>query len=581
MPIAPGRGILAALIVAAPLLAQTVPVKEHTLSNGMRLLLVERHDEPTVAAGWVARVGSANEAVGATGMAHFFEHMMFKGTNTIGTKDAKRDAELNALQDKVQAGIRDEITLLRERQRRGEILDIQDPKARSERHQQLLKDFDALVKEQRAIIVKDEMDLIYKQAGATGLNANTSNDRTFYHLTVPSNKLELWAWMESDRLKNAVFREFYSERDVILEERRQRVDATPTGKIMEAFFAMTWEAHPYRWPVVGWPSDISQVNREVADRFFTTYYAPNNITAVLVGDIRAEEAIPMMERYFGRIPRNTRGVPEVITTDPAQVAQQRMDAEAETTPMVFASYKGIPSVHQDAAALDILGSVLNGQSGRLNKELVLKQKAAAAAQAFNRTQKYAGAFFVIGVPTPERKLEEVEPMLYAEVEKIQKDGITDQELQKVKNQVLADAYRRLESNGGLVAQLAEAEGAGSYKDFLIEPETLQKVTKEDVQRVAKKYLTPENRSVLSIRRKQAPAGPTGPEDPELAKLPEALRGNAKMALAQFEKETDVAKLKEGLAQMEAQADKLPPQVKPLVEFLMQKLRARIQKLEAK
>ncbi|MDP2876193.1 MAG: pitrilysin family protein [Holophaga sp.] len=578
MPITPGRGILAALVAAAPLLAQTVPVKEHTLSNGMRLLLVERHDEPTIAAGWVARVGSANEAVGATGMAHFFEHMMFKGTTTIGTKDAKRDAELNGLQDKVQANIREEIAILREKQRRGEIADIQDPKVRSERHQQLLKEFDALVKEQRAIIVKDEMDLIYKQAGATGLNANTSNDRTYYHITVPANKLELWAWMESDRLKNAVFREFYSERDVILEERRQSVDATPTGKIMEAFFAMTWEAHPYRWPVLGWPSDISQVNREVAERFFATYYAPNNLTTVLVGDFKTDEAIQMMERYFGRIPRGTNTVPAVLTTDPARVAPQRMDAEAESTPMVFASYKGVPSVHQDAAALDILGSVLNGQSGRLNKELVLKQKSAAMAQAFNRTQKYAGSFFVIGAPTPEKKNEDVEPMLYAEIEKIQKDGITDQELQKVKNQVLANSYRRLESNGGLAAQLAEAEGAGSYKDFLTRPEMLQKVTKDDVQRVAKKYFTPENRSVLTLRRKAAPAGP---EDPELAKLPEQFRSNAKMALAQFEKETDIAKLKEGLGQMEAQAEKVPPQVKPLIEFLMQKLRARIQKLEAK
>ncbi len=578
MTISPGRGLVAALVAAAPLLAQTVPVKEHTLSNGMRLLLVERHDEPTVAAGWVARVGSANETVGATGMAHFFEHMMFKGTNTIGTKDAKRDAELNALQDKVQAGIREEIGILREKQRRGEISDIQDPKVRSERHQQLLKDFDALVKEQRAIIVKDEMDSIYKQAGATGLNANTSNDRTFFHITVPSNKLELWSWLESDRLKNAVFREFYSERDVILEERRLRTEATPTGRIMEAFFAMTWEAHPYHWPVLGWPSDISQVNREVADRFFATFYAPNNITAILVGDFKTDEAIAMMERYFGRIPRGTRPVPVVLTTDPAQVAPQRMDAEAESTPMVFASYKGVSSVHQDAAALDILGSVLNGQSGRLNKELVLKQKAAAFAQAFNRTQKYAGSFFVIGAPTPDRKVEDVEPMLYAEIEKIQKDGITDQELQKVKNQVLADSFRRLESNGGLVAQLAEAEGAGSYKDFLVEPENLKKVTKADVQRVAQKYLTKENRSVLTLRRKAAPAGP---EDPELAKLPEQLRPNAKMALAQFEKETDVAKLKEGLAQIEAQADKVPPQVKPLIEFLVQKLHARIQKLEAK
>ena len=578
MPIAPGRGIVAALVAAAPLLAQTVPVKEHTLSNGMRLLLVERHDEPTIAAGWVARVGSANEAVGATGIAHFFEHMMFKGTNTIGTKDAKRDAELNALQDKVQAGIREELSKLRERQRRGEVQDIQDPKARSERHQQLLKEFDALVKEQRAIIVKDEMDLIYKQAGATGLNANTSNDRTFYHITVPANKLELWAWLESDRLKNAVFREFYSERDVILEERRLRVDATPTGKIMESFFAMTWEAHPYRWPVLGWPSDISQVNRETADRFFATYYAPNNITAILVGDFKSDEAVAMMERYFGRVPRGTHALPEVLTTDPAQVAQQRMDAEADSTPMVFASYKGVASVHQDAAALDILGSVLNGQSGRLNKELVLKQKAAAFAQAFNRTQKYAGSFFVIGAPTPDRKNEDVEPMLFAEIEKVQKDGITDQELQKVKNQVLADSFRRLESNGGLVAQLAEAEGAGSYKDFLVEPELLQKVTREDVQRVARKYLTKDNRSVLTLRRAQAPAGP---EDPELAKLPEAMRANARTALARFEKETDVAKLKEGLAQMESQADKAPPQIRPLIEFLVQKLRARIQKLEAK
>ena len=578
MPIAPGRGIVAALVAAAPLLAQTVPVKEHTLSNGMRLLLVERHDEPTIAAGWVARVGSANEAVGATGIAHFFEHMMFKGTNTLGTKDAKRDAELNALQDKVQAGIREELSKLRERQRRGEVQDIQDPKARSERHQQLLKEFDALVKEQRAIIVKDEMDLIYKQAGATGLNANTSNDRTFYHITVPANKLELWAWLESDRLKNAVFREFYSERDVILEERRLRVDATPTGKIMESFFAMTWEAHPYRWPVLGWPSDISQVNRETADRFFATYYAPNNITAILVGDFKSDEAVAMMERYFGRVPRGTHALPEVLTTDPAQVAQQRMDAEADSTPMVFASYKGVASVHQDAAALDILGSVLNGQSGRLNKELVLKQKAAAFAQAFNRTQKYAGSFFVIGAPTPDRKNEDVEPMLFAEIEKVQKDGITDQELQKVKNQVLADSFRRLESNGGLVAQLAEAEGAGSYKDFLVEPELLQKVTREDVQRVARKYLTKDNRSVLTLRRTQAPAGP---EDPELAKLPEAMRANARTALARFEKETDVAKLKEGLAQMESQADKAPPQIRPLIEFLVQKLRARIQKLEAK
>lgn len=237
------------------------------------------------------------------------------------------------------------------------------------------------------------------------------------------------------------------------------------------------------------------------------------------------------------------------------------------------------SVHKDAAALDILGSILNGQSGRLNKELVLKQKAAAFAQAFNRTQKYAGSFFVIGAPTPDKKNEDVEPLLYAEIEKIQKDGITDQELQKVKNQVLADSFRRLESNGAASwPSFAEAEGAGSYKDFLGEPEALKKVNQG---RCAAGGQAAPHQGKPHCARSSPQGCPCGPRGSRTAVLPEQFRPNAKMALAQFEKETDVAGLKEGLGQMEAQADKVPPPVKPLIEFLMQKLRARIQKLEAK
>lgn len=254
-----------------------------------------------------------------------------------------------------------------------------------------------------------------------------------------------------------------------------------------------------------------------------------------------------------------------------------MVAEAETTPMVIASYKAVASVHKDAPALEVLASVLNGASGRLNKELVLKQKVATGGQAFNRSQKYGGSMLVIGVPTPDRKPEDIEPLLFAEIEKIQKDGITDQELQKVKNQMQADTFRRQESNMGLVYALAEAECAGTYKDFQEEPKRLQAVTKEDVQRVARQYLTKENRSVLVYHRKAE----NGPVDPELAKLPEQFRGNAKAAVAQFEKETDVAKLQQALTQMEAQASQVPPQVKPLLDYLTQKLRERIAKLEAK
>ncbi|NTV73455.1 MAG: insulinase family protein, partial [Holophaga sp.] len=251
----PGRAAAAALCALAPLSAQDIPITERTLPNGMRVLMVERHDEPSISCGWVARVGSADERPGITGIAHLFEHMMFKGTKVIGTRDAKRDAELNALQDRTMAGIRTELDTLRERLRRGEIADINDPKVRSPRHLQLLAELDRLVQEQRGLIVKDELDKVYKQAGATGLNANTTSDRTFYHIDVPANKLELWAWLEADRLRNAVFREFYSERDVVLEERRMRVEATPTGKVQETFSALIWQAHPYSWPVIGWPSD--------------------------------------------------------------------------------------------------------------------------------------------------------------------------------------------------------------------------------------------------------------------------------------------------------------------------------------
>ena len=500
------RSLAVASMAVAVLSAQTIPVQEHTLSNGMRVLLVERHDEPTIAAGWVARVGSANEHPGMTGIAHLFEHMMFKGTLTIGTRDARRDAELNVAQDQVQVQIRQELDVLREKQRRGEIADLMDPKARTPRLQRLLGEFDGLVKEQRALIVKDELDKLYKMAGARGMNANTTSDRTFYHIDVPANKLELWAWLESDRLKNAVFREFYSERDVVLEERRLRTDATPTGKAFEAFQALLWKAVPYTWPVIGWISDITQLNREQANAFFATYYAPNNLTAILVGDFQSAEALPLLERYFGRIPANPKGVPQVITQEPPQIAEQRMSVEVEANPMLVAAYKAVPGVHKDAAALDVLGAVLNGQSGRLHKSLVLNQKLATSAGAELNGMKFGGIFYLEAMPVPERQPEDVEPALYAEVEKLAREGVSEHELQKVKNQVQAEAFTRMENTGRLRDALAEAEGAGTYRDYLEETARLQAVTNEDVQRVARTYFTKENRNVMLVHRKATPQG---------------------------------------------------------------------------
>src|ERR1044071_7475671 len=248
--------LLALLLCAHVATAQKEPVQQVVLDNGMRVLLVQRKGDPTVAAGWVARVGSVNERPGITGLSHLFEHMMFKGTRTIGTKNIDENLKVIKEMDDVRAQIRAEEKDLIRRQRLGEVADIKDPKNRSEKHKQLLTRFDELTKREKELMVKDEFDRIYTTAGASGMNAGTSNDFTVYFLNVPANKLELWFWMESDRLLNPVFREFYSERDVVYEERRLSTDSTPTGKFEEEFESMFWVSSPYSWPVIGWPSDL-------------------------------------------------------------------------------------------------------------------------------------------------------------------------------------------------------------------------------------------------------------------------------------------------------------------------------------
>src|SRR5438093_2348352 len=277
------------LVALACVLVQTAAIAEETkakvlvetykLDKGMTILLVRMPEKATVTAGWVAHVGSSNEHPGITGISHLFEHMMFKGTHIIGTKNIDRDLEIIAEQEKIQEQIRDIYNKQRERWRRGEIGDPFDPAARPPELIDLEEKFQALVDEQRSIQVKDEFDQVYTKAGGSQMNAFTNQDMTVYFVTVPANKVELWFWMESDRLANPVFREFYSERDVVHEERRLRTESTPTGKFNELFDAMFWESHPYSWPVVGWPSDLKTINKKQADDYFATYYAPNNLTA--------------------------------------------------------------------------------------------------------------------------------------------------------------------------------------------------------------------------------------------------------------------------------------------------------------
>lgn len=567
---------LVLVLAAAGALAQQVQVQELILDNGMKILLVPRKGDPNVAAGWVAKVGAVNERPGITGISHLFEHMMFKGTRTIGTSNIDKDLELQAKMDEVKGRIRVEEQDQLRRLRTGEIADTRDPKARTAKHQQLLDELAALEKAQRDIIVKNEFDRVYTTAGASGMNAGTSNDFTIYYINVPSNKLELWFWMESDRLANPVFREFYSERDVVREERRLRTESTPTGKFQEEFEAMFWSASPYHWPVVGWPSDVEAITREEALAYFDLNYAPNNLTACLVGDFDPAHAKALAQKYFGRLKRNPQEPPPVRTREVEPQAEKRMLAYAETNPQAVARYHTVANGHRDEAALDVLAGILSGRTGRLYKSLVLDQKVATAAGAANNAQKWEGYFQLSATAAPGQTPEKAEQALYKEIEKLQATKVDARELQKIKNQYQASTFRRLENNFGLMLQLLLADNTLGWKAFNEEPAQIEAVTADDVQRVATTYFKPERRAVILYYTKAAPAGAEA--DPLLEGLSDAEKAQARQARAMIQ-QMPVEQAKQMLQQLEQAEGSAPPERQKVLKVLKTILQQKIGKGE--
>jgi predicted Zn-dependent peptidase len=490
---------------------QQVEVEEFTLPNGMQFLLVPRSDQPNVvSAGWVAKVGSVDERPGITGISHFFEHMMFKGTDTIGTRDPKKDAKYRA----EQKAIRDEINRLvwtkqYERFNRGEIDDPWNPANDTQELRVLRGKLDALIKAQQgrgdggpgaATIVKDEFDQVYTKAGGSGMNAFTSYDLTCYFITVPANKLELWAWMESDRLHDSVFREFYSERDVVHEERRLRTDSTPTGRFQEQFDAMFWASCGYAWPVIGWPSDLNSYTYEQAQDYWNTYYRPGNLVGVVVGDFDPVKAKAFITKYFSRLDPGTKKPPAVVTLEVPQLAEQRMNAAGDFPPAIEIRYHTVPAGHVDSYPLDMLAELLNERTGRLYTGLVEGRGIAGSARASSDTRKYAGLFSFEAETRGEATPELLEKAWYEELAKLQQAEVPERELRKVKNRVAAGNYRRLENNMSLLIQLAFAEAVLDWREINDGPKKYEAVTAADIQRVAKKYFDSTNRSVAVYRR---------------------------------------------------------------------------------
>jgi predicted Zn-dependent peptidase len=574
--------ILAALLIGA--LAATpagaadspqIEVEELQLENGMRWLLFERHESPTLYLGWVAHVGSVDERPGITGMSHLFEHMMFKGTRTIGTRDIERDLALIADQEALREEMRAEESRLRERLRRGEVDDVSAPERHSEGYRELKARFDELIEQQRETMIKNQLDEIYTRNGGEGLNAGTTEDLTVYFVQLPSNRLELWCWLESDRLLNPVFREFYSERDVVYEERRLRTESTPLGKHDEAFNAMFWEAMPYSWPVVGWPSDIAAITKEQADAYYDLFYAPQNLTGVLVGDFDTAEARRLIEAYFGRIPRGERPPPEMVTLEPEQKGEKRFLAEAETSPTLRIWWHGVPHVHRDRAPLDLLTDVLSGRTGRLYKGLVQGREIVNEIGASIDLKKFAGTIQLEATIKEGVEPALVEAAIDEELERLRTEPVGELELQKVKNQAKANAYRRLSSGFFIAIQLMFYDGLGDWRYINTRAAELDAVTAEDLTRAAETYLKPERRTVGVFLRAEG----AEPEDPELAGLPPQAQAMARQALGQVESADDPARLQQMVSELEGALAGVPPEMRPALELVLKRARARLAALE--
>lgn len=469
--------LLAGLVSAQDL---QLDVKEHELSNGLQVLVVERHDTPRVACRLAFSVGAVNEQEGRSGIAHLLEHMMFKGTRTLGTRDVDREQSLMAQIDAQMARI--------------DALRGNDDDASQARTAALMARYHELLARQRDLTVSNEVGRVYQAAGATGLNAFTSYDRTVYTVEVPSNKLELFMWVDSDRMANPVFREFYSERDVVLDEWRRRMKGNPYGPFYERLNAVFYTSHPYRRPVIGWLWDVERLSRADAAEFFATHYIPANATLVVVGDVVAEQAFAMAQRYFGRIPAKPRTAPR-ITREPEQGGERRLTGRAQAQQQVIIQFHTPQFTHPDSPALEVAAGVLNGRSGRLYKDLVLGKDIALSAGAWSSAQRYAGEFGLSAQVKEGHTHQEVETALLAQTALLVSQPPTEHEMGRIRNGIEADFFNGLRTNGGLAGQLAHYATLGDWHPIMSRIESLKAVTPDDVAKVAERYLTESNRTI--------------------------------------------------------------------------------------
>ncbi len=469
-----------------------LPVIGHVLSNGMRFLLLRREGAPIVSFVAHVPVGSVSESLGSTGTSHFVEHLLFKGTTTIGTRDLVAERALFTRMDAAHD------TLVRARGR------LPVP-ARAE-IERLEARIASLEDSARAFVVPNEYNEILERSGARGLNATTSLEATQYFVELPANRAKLWFVLEADRIRSPVFREFFTERDVIAEERRARVDASPGGALLEAHLATAFLVHPYGVPPTGYEDDIQALSRPDVEAHYRRYYGPNNTTVAVVGDFDPDSARVWADRYFGSIPPGD-PVPLVLVREPEQRGERRIEVLFDAEPQLRIGWKVPAEIDAEGPALSVLANLLvAGRDSRLYRRLVREDRLASSVTAgAGPGSLYPGLFTIQAAPLAPHTAEEVEAAIYEELERLAAEPPTEGELDRVRTRLQAAGVRRLTSNQGLAFQLVSSQALwGGWRETFLFQDRMGAVGPDDIVDLVRRYFRDERRTVAILRREDGP-----------------------------------------------------------------------------
>jgi len=487
------------------------------LPNGLTLVISERHEAPVFSFYTLVDAGSANDPTGQSGLAHMFEHIAFKGTTTVGTTNYPAEkialAKVEIAYAAYDAAYRNSVS--------------NDTVAKDQtRLDSLHKTFEDAVDAAQKFVIPNQFSEIAEENGAVGINASTSEDSTQYFWSMPSNRLELWAFLESSRIGWPVAREFYKERDVVNEERRMRIDSSPQGRLVEEFLAAAYMAHPYGRPGVGWESDITQVTATEAEAFHKKYYVPSNIVVAVVGDIDTKTAMPILEKYFGRIPAGPK--PEPMTTvEPKQTAERSVTLHETTQPFYLEGYHRPGYRSPDDSVYDAITDIFsNGRTSRLYRSLVRDQKIAMVAEGFSGFPgvKYPGLFAFYALPMRGHTNDELRDAIHKQLDILKTTDVSDAELERFKTRARADLLRGLADNDGLASELAEYQTRfGDWREMFLELQKIDAVSKADIRRVANQTFVDTNRTSARIDFKP----PTPPPAEATATPASASKGGAK------------------------------------------------------